>query len=94
MDYLSLPLLYLPPVICIPPSTRIKLVALSQQRRRQASMVQQYPVNKNPLFVHKAFTKGPAPVLIVPTVYLLGYFGPGAGPLKALCSLVVQAAFL
>lgn len=51
-------------------------------------MVQQYPADKHPLFVHKAFTSGPAPVLIVPAVYLLGYFGPGAGPLQALSLLV------
>lgn len=57
-------------------------------------MVQQYPADKNPLFVHKAFNSGPAPVLIVPAVYLLGYFGPGAGTPQALSLLVGKAAFL
>lgn len=51
-------------------------------------MVQQYPTDKHPLFVHKAFNSGPATVLILPAVYLLGYFGPGAGPLQALSLLV------
>ena len=45
-------------------------------------MLQQHRTDKNALFVHKEFTSGLAPVLIVPTMYLLGYFGPGAGPLK------------
>lgn len=69
-------------------------LCLSQQKRTLASMVQQYPADKHPLFVHKAFNSGPAPVLIVPAVYLLGYFGPGAGPLQALSLLVGKAAFL
>lgn len=57
-------------------------------------MVQQYPADKHPLFVHKAVNSGPAPVLIVPAVYLLGYFGPGAGPLRAFSLLAGKAAFL
>lgn len=43
-------------------------------------MVQQHPAHKHPLFVHKAFISGATPVLIVPAVYLLGYFCLGAGP--------------
>lgn len=57
-------------------------------------MVQQHPTDKHPLFVHKAVNSGPAPLLIVPAVYLLGYFGPGAGPLQALSLLVGKTAFL
>lgn len=57
-------------------------------------MVQQYWADKHPLFVHKAVTSGPSQVLIVPAVYLLGYFGPGAGPLQALSLLVGKAAVL
>lgn len=57
-------------------------------------MVQQYRADKHPLFVHKAVTNGPSQVLIVPAVYLLGYFGPGAGPLQALSLLVGKAAVL
>lgn len=57
-------------------------------------MVQQYRADKHPLFVHKAVTSGPSQVLIVPAVYLLGYFGPGAGPLQALSLLVEKAAVL
>lgn len=57
-------------------------------------MVQQHPADKNPLFVHKALNSRPAPVLIVPTVYLLGYFCPGAGPPRALSLLVGEAVLL
>ncbi len=57
-------------------------------------MVQQYPTDKHPLFVRKAVNSGPAPVLIVPAVYLLGYFSPGAGTLQALSLLVETTAFL
>lgn len=57
-------------------------------------MVQQHPADKNPLFVHKALNSRPAPVLIVPTVYLLGYFRPGAGPLRVLSLLARETAFL
>lgn len=66
---------------------------LTQQRRTQASMVQQHPADKNPLFVHKALNSRPAPVLIVPTVYLLGYFRPGAGPMRVLSLLARETAF-
>lgn len=57
-------------------------------------MVQQHPADKNPLFVHKALNSRPAPVLIVPTVYLLGYFRPGAGPMRVLSLLARETAFL
>lgn len=56
-------------------------------------MVQQHPADKNPLFVHKALNSRPAPVLIVPTVYLLGYFRPGAGPMRVLSLLARETAF-
>lgn len=55
-------------------------------------MVQQHRADKHPLFIHKAVTSGPSQVLIVSAVYLLGYFGPEAEPLRACGSLVGKAA--
>lgn len=66
----------------------LRWLFLVQMWRTEANVVQQRQTDKNSLFVHKEFRSGLTPVLMVPTVYLLGYFGPGAGPLKVVSLLV------